>query len=183
MAGSSTTPPTGNGSRARNRSGASRQTSWIVVRSCSRIKVARVVEGVLEALEALTVARREDEVFRARERDRRRQRGIELVRAPAEQRQRAGHQRSGPGSRTQVAIEVSVARTDPSWSVSVVTVTGPPFVARTIAPAPRPRSARATPLAIVAWPAERDLGQRAEVPDAEPPATPEPSGARNAVSE
>ena len=45
VAGSSTTPPTGNGSRARNRSGASRQTSWSVVRSASSISALSASNG------------------------------------------------------------------------------------------------------------------------------------------
>ena len=39
VAGSSTTPPAANGSRARNRVAVSRQISWSVVRSCSSINV------------------------------------------------------------------------------------------------------------------------------------------------
>ena len=66
----------------------------------------------------------------------------------------------GSGSRTQVDTVVRVARMRPPSSRAVATATGPPFVVSTIRDgsptvsggAASPRSASATPPAIVAWP-------------------------------
>ena len=63
--------------------------SWMVVSSASEHERLEGLERVLEPGEPLEVTGREDEVAHAREGDGRRQVGVEFVRPPAEELERA----------------------------------------------------------------------------------------------
>ena len=159
VAGSSTAPPTGNGSLARNRSGASRQMSWTVVNSASSISALSASNGYSRrASRPRSRAARMRCLTPAKATAGGRSGSSSSARQPSSSS--APVSSHGSGSRTQGVTDVNVARIRPSSSVATLTGTGPPFVSKAIASGPptsaggpaRPRSARATPLAMVAWP-------------------------------
>ena len=85
-------------------------------------------------------------------------------------------------ARTHGSTDVSVALGNPSGSSATLSNTMPSLVVRASSPV-SPRSARATPLAMVAWPQNGTSANGLKYRTRKVPVRPDPAGARKAVSE